>query len=837
MVSRTAFRTVFRRPLTGVSTFALLAGLAIISPATAQDATDEDPSTGANSGLTEIVVQARKVDENLQDVPVSITAFSGEDLASQSVQRVQDLANFTPGLAIRPGQSTPSAITITLRGQVQTDILATLDPSVGTYVDGVYWARATGLNSGFLDVSSVQILKGPQGTLFGRNTTGGALLINSNDPDLNDFSGSLTATYGRFNEREGTAVLNVPILEDRIALRLAGQITKRDGYTRNVVPATSVSAITANNTVVRKGPFAGSPNGLKFDNRDRMNFRGKLLVKPTDTLSLLFSGEFFDMDERAPARQILLAMPAFAATNPNYGVGSTASLFAGILSGGPPPTTGANAAASTTLGLNVLNSQAANLNANPRTTANNEIPYAAARTYTANFIGTLETNWGEIKLLTNWRRVSSFAGVDLEGSSFPIHFTEGQQRLTQKSAELQFVGTAFDDRVDFAVGAFVFQEDGFDQSISITVPALNPVTSHFYGLIDNDSIGVYGQATFRLTDRLSFTGGLRYSIDDKALETRNNNFNRTSNMTTCAVLTGIPAFNAGGEVVSPAQCALRRKDDFAGISYTAGLDYQIADDVLVYVKTSRGFRSGGQNLRAPTTAAFIPFEPEFADSHEIGLKSQFIDNRIRFNVALYETSVRDIQRSTLISTPPIPPSTVPGTATILGNAGKSRFRGMEAEIQAVLFTGFRVSASGALVDPKYIRFTDLSGDRSFERFTGVAEEQFAVAADYSTEIGSSAKVNLRVDYAWRGDVPTAEYFFAPNPSNAAIVAASTAQKLGLLGARATIDIGDNYQISIFGRNITNERKFINNLVVAPLGYISGVRNEPATYGVTATVKF
>ncbi|MDM7957646.1 TonB-dependent receptor [Blastomonas sp.] len=816
---------------------ALLTSLSSLSPAIAQDAAAGEADTQPNSGLAEIVVQARKVDENLQDVPVAITAFTGGDLVAQNVQKVQDLANFTPGLAIRPGQSTPSAITITLRGQVQTDILATLDPSVGTYVDGVYWARATGLNGGFLDIRSVQILKGPQGTLFGRNTTGGALLINSNDPDLNDFSGSLAATYGRFNEREGTAVLNVPILEDRIALRLAGQISKRDGYTRNVVPATAVSAIAANNTVVRKGPFAGSPNGRKFDNRDRMNFRGKLLVKPTDTLSLLFSGEYFDMDERAPSREILLALPTFAATNPNYGVGSTAALFAGISSGGPPPTSGANAAASTTLGRNVLNGQAANLIANPRTTSNNEIPYVAARTYTANFIGTLETGWGEIKLLTNWRRVSSFAGVDLEGSSFPIHFTEGQQRLTQKSAELQFVGTAFNDRVDFAVGAFVFQEDGFDQSISITVPALNPVTSQFYGLVDNDSIGVYGQATVRLTDSLAFTGGLRYSIDDKALESRSSNFNRTSGLTTCALLIGSAPFNAGGQVGGPAQCAFRRKDDFAGISYTAGLDYQIADDILVYAKTSRGFRSGGQNLRAPSAAAFIPFEPEFADSHEIGLKSQFFDNRIRFNIALYETTVKDIQRTTLISVPPIPPSTVPGAATILGNAGKSRFRGLEAEIQAVLFTGFRVSASGALVDPKYIRFTDLSGDRSFERFTGVAKEQFAVAADYSTEIGSSSKVNFRVDYAWRGDVATAEYFFAPNPNNAAIVAASTAQKLGLLGARASLEIGDNYEIAIFGRNITNERKFINNLVVAPLGYVSGVRNEPATYGITASVKF
>jgi iron complex outermembrane receptor protein len=164
-------------------------------------------------GLEEIVVTARKVAENLQDVPVAVTAFSGLDLANQNAQRVQDVARFTPGLIIRPGNASSTSLTIALRGQAQTDVLATLDPSVGTYVDGIYWARAYGLNGSLLDIQSVQVLKGPQGTLFGRNTTGGAMLINSNDPELGEFSGRLSATYGRFDERELVGIVNVPIGE------------------------------------------------------------------------------------------------------------------------------------------------------------------------------------------------------------------------------------------------------------------------------------------------------------------------------------------------------------------------------------------------------------------------------------------------------------------------------------------------------------------------------------------------------------------------------------------------------------------------------------------------
>lgn len=842
-------KTVFRLNaalLAGVGAFALsIPALAQNAPLPADEATDE-------TALGEIIVQARKVNENLQDVPVAVTAFNEADLEKQNVQRAQDIANFTPGMAIRAGQSTPTAVTIALRGQVQTDILVTLDPSVGTYVDGVYWARAYGLNSNLLDIQSVQVLKGPQGTLFGRNTTGGALLINSNNPDLDDFTGRASFTYGRFNELEATGVLNLPIVRDRIALRVAAQRSTRDGYTRNVVPATATTALVGN-TVVQRGPFLGSQNGKKFDERDRWNARAKLSIQPTDTLNLLFSGEYFDADETAPSRNIRFAAqgytantgaaniaPAgapctpFGATNscPNttYAVGGTGGLFVGLITGNPPAT-------ATPAGNALLNAQAAALAAAPRTTANNEQPYATARTYTFGFTGTLDVPWGEAKLITGYRRIRTNAGLDLEGSQFPVHFTEGQQRIKQKSFELQTTGKAFDGAIDFAAGVFAFNEKGFDQSISIVVPAINPLTSHFYGLIDNDSMGLYTQATWHLTDRLNFTGGVRYSVDDKGLETRNNNYARRAlpnglpaGTTICSVVPVAP-FVVATETVGPAQCALKRRDDFSGWSYTAGLDYRVTDDVLVYAKTSKGFRSGGQNLRAPSAAAFLPFDPEIAYAYEVGAKTEFFDRRLRFNVAAYITDVNDIQRSTLISTP-----AVGGTATILSNAGKAQFKGVEAELAAVLFPGFTVSATGALVDPKYKRFSDLSGDRRQERFTGVAEEQFSLAADYTTTVGDDARVALHVDYAWRGDVPTGEYFFPANPQNAQIVEATTAKALGLLGARASVEFG-NFGLAVFGRNLTNERKYIQNLLVAPLGYITGIRQEPRTYGVTATAKF
>jgi iron complex outermembrane recepter protein len=826
----------------------LLAGAAIVAfaaPAIAQDAAPvadpENNDPNAEGGLGEIIVQARKVSENLQDVPVAVTVLTGEDLEKKSIVRFQDVAAFTPGLYMRSGSNSPAGITVSLRGQFQNDTLATLDPSVGTYVDGVYWARAYGLNTTLLDVSSIQVLKGPQGTLFGRNTTGGAILINSNDPELNDFNGKFSVSYGRFEEFEPTAVVNFPI-GDKIALRLAGKRFSRDGYTTNSVPATAASAVTAVTSAVAQPPVTGNLNGIKLDDRDRWQARGKLLVQPTDNLKLVFSGEYFKLDELAPSRNFLYQTKAFAGANTTYNTAASGATFVGFVSGSPaivpgdpPAVQGAKAAAATALGLSILGAEATRLANGGRITANNEIPYVFAETKTYNFTGSLDTGWGEAKLILSHREVDAFAGFDLDGSAFAIHFTESQQELDQQSAELQFTGRAFDDAVDFAVGAFAFHETGFDQSISITVPTLNPVTSHFWGDIDNDSIGAYTQATFHLNDRLSFTGGVRYSVDDKGLETRNNNFNRTSGNTTCAVVTGVPAFNVG-EVVDPVQCAVKRRDDFSGWSYTAGVEFKPSEDTLVYAKTAKGFRSGGQNLRSPNTISFIPFEPETAYSYEIGFKGEFLDRRLRVNLAAYTSDVKDIQRSTLIATAPIPPATVPGTATILGNAGKARFRGIEAEITALIFEGFTLQASGALIDPKYIRYADLSGDRSFERFSGVIEEQFSLSADYTTPVGAT-QLNLHADYAWRGKVPLDIYNFPANPENDAIIAATTGPALGLLNARASVEFMDRFEVGVFGRNLTNEREFVQNQLVAPIGYISGTYNEPRTYGVTASVKF
>lgn len=810
----------------------LLALVLTASPALAQDQASAEEDS---AGLKEITVTARKVEENLQDVPVAVTALSGDELEQRAVIRVQDIGRFTPGMLTRPGSSTPSALTISLRGQVQSDVLISLDPSVGTYVDGVYWARAYGLNADLLDIQSVQVLKGPQGTLFGRNTTGGAMLINSNNPDLDKLGGRLSLTYGRFNEMQATGVVNIPIVPGKVALRVAGQRFKRDGYITNAVGPAAVSVIQANNPAVARAPYSGAPNGVKLDNRDRWNFRAKLDIKPTDNLTLRFSGEYFKMDEVSPSRQLLLLTSPFTANNPTYNRAGTAALFVGVTNGGPAPVSAAAVGTNIGLGLSLANPIIADLAANPDKAALNEVPYAFAKTQTLGFTGILDTSFGQVQLITGYRKIEAFAGLDLDGSPFPIHYTEGQQEMKQYSGELQFTGKAFGDSLDFATGIFAFHEKGFDQSISIVVPALNPQTSHFYGIIDNDSMGLYAQGTWHFNDQFSFTGGLRYSVDDKGIESRNNNFNRTTSTSVCSLFSA-PGI-VGPEVVGVPECAVRRRDNFSGVSYLAGLEYKPNEDMLIYLKTAKGFRSGGQNLRAPSAVFQLPFRPETAYSHELGFKGEFFDRRVRLNLAVYQTDVKDIQRSTQIPNP----TGVGAPATVLGNAGKARFRGMEAELQAVLFDGFTMSLSGAHVDPKYLVYADLSGDRSFEKFDGVAPYMFNVAADYTRDIGSGS-LKLHVDYNWTDDAFSGGNAglepSAPSSESATVANLLTIKSAGFLNARASLSFNDDmYELAVFGRNLTNNRQLNSPLLVGPVGYIQSSRFEPATYGLTATVKF
>jgi len=792
-----------------------------------------DPAASAqvasnSGGLDEIVVTARRTGENLQSVPVAVTAFTGDVLRQVNARSVSDMALLTPGLQVNYSTSTSAGAIYTLRGQVQQDPIANQDAAVGVYVDGLYWARAYGANADLLDVQGVQVLKGPQGTLFGRNTTGGAVLLTTNDPNYNGFSGMVSGSYGRFDYRSVAGVINAPLVEDKLALRVAGQWVKRDGYINDL------------------------NNGVKLGNINNYTARSKLLINPTETLGIVFSGEWYRSKTRNEPQRLVYASPtgptALQAVVQTDGLvaAGTPTAFGGLGCFDPAgPSATCQARATQLLDASITRNRGnnADLNSIPRS-------YVKTQTYGAN--ATLDTSFGTIKAITGYRKVVSESYNDNDGSPFFVldvgnglgkdpGIYNDRASLSQFSAEVVFTGQALQGRLNFAAGVYYFHESGSDASVSEALVNINPSQSGiwFYGRLKNDSQSAFAQVTYHASDALSFTGGVRYSIDDKELTSFN----------------GAYPFGMVPGVGSPsvfclvaAVCPAKRQNSFEGLSYTASVDYKIRDGLLIYVKTDKGFRSGGQNIRSTSAAGFVPFDPETAYSYEGGIKSEFLDRRLRVNVAGYYSTLNDIQRTITFVVPG-----GGGVSTGILNAGKAEIYGAEFQANAVLPGGFRLDGTLAYTHPKYVRFDDNGFDRRRDAFYGVPKWTASISPSWSNEF-DFGELLVRADFAYQSDMnisPVAFYTDAAgvtrdaqngnpvSPADAAgYLRGATDEAHWLINARAALTVMDGaLELAVWGKNLTNERDYVAGLTLPGLGYSAAGQREPRTFGVSGTFKF
>jgi iron complex outermembrane receptor protein len=786
--------------------------LARKSPMAPPVSATETVSSGA--ALGEIVVTARRTKENLQSVPVSITAFTGEQLQQQSARSVADVALLTPGLQINYSTSINSAALFTIRGQVAQDPIANQDPSVGVYVDGLYWARAYGANVDLLDIQGVQVLKGPQGTLFGRNTTGGAILLNTNDPNPSRLSGLVSASYGRFNYRTVTGVLNVPLVTDKVALRVAGQLIKRDGYIREI------------------------NSGQKLGNLNNYTIRSKLLFKPTENLSIILSGEWFRSNTLTEPQRLIYASPtSLSAISTVAEVDGFAT--AGALGCFDPSGVGAACQTRASALFNDSIAKSRGNNADLGSVTRSDVK---TQTYAGS--ATLETSFGAVKATGGYRKVHSFGLNDADGSRFelldggpslnePGLFTQ-DATLSQYSAEVVATGKALDNRLDFATGVYYFHESGNDGSLSKAINAINPTGFRFLGTIKNSSKSIFGQVTYHATDAISFTGGIRYSVDDKQLSSFNQSFSLSP--------LGPDNFTCLLALVCPAS----RHNSFKGVSYTAGVDYKLRDGLMVYAKTAKGFRSGGENIRATTPEAFLPFKPEKATSYEGGIKSEFLDRRLRVNLAGYYTVLKDIQRTISIVTGG------GAVTTAITNAGQADVYGGEFEASAALPGGFRLDGTVGYTHPKYVKFTDNGFDRRNDAFYGVPTWTASISPSWTHDL-EVGEVLLRADFSYQSDMnisPVAFYTDAAGvlrdaqngtPTSAEDAAGylrgATDRAHWLINARAGITVmNGKLDLTFWGRNLTNKRDYVAGLTLPSLGFSAAGSREPRTFGVTGTMK-
>lgn len=419
----------------------------------------------ARSNLEEVVVTARKREERLLDVPVAITAVTGADLARQPVFKTSDLGRVAPGLFVNDNIDTADSARFTIRGQNQAQLTLYADSSVGIYMDDVNFARAYGTNLALFDLERVEVLKGPQGTLYGKNTTGGTVHLITRKP-TNFWEGYVNLGVGNYDARTVSAAINVPLVDETLALRVAGNIRRRDGYAHNAL-------------------------GHDLADENKSAVRAHLLFTPGDQLSLLLSGDWATQDEA----------PGFF-QGVNYVAGSAAANVAGRAVGG-------NAAA----GIAALRADQA---AAPYFTSPSALDGKAE--YDGGGLSlnaSYDFGAHTVKSVTALRKLTRRTLQDLDASRFDIFKSENPLSDKYWSEELQISGDY--DGFNWVAGAFHQRENGTETIVSNILVPLNPAAADRVTRteFENQTQGIFAQGTWEIVPRLDLTAGARWSWEER----------------------------------------------------------------------------------------------------------------------------------------------------------------------------------------------------------------------------------------------------------------------------------------------------------------------------------
>lgn len=727
------------------SAVALLAFLSLISIAPV--ALSENSDAEETDTLETLTVTARRVTENVQDSPLAVTVFSGHELDERNYIDISNLAQETPNLTLqKAGKTGAVSDAVYIRGLGQADSSPLSDPAVGVYVDGVYMARNVGNVVRLGDIQSIEVLRGPQGTLFGKNTIGGALNITLNKPSTG-FDSSAELTIGSFSQYGAKAMLNAPI-SDNLFFRASVLGNTQDGY------------ITLIN-------YPGHELG---DDHTALG-RAQLLWQASSKLSFTLG---FD------------AAATYTSGNPAYltGVYPNAlipTIYNQQFSGNP-----ASCATAAGQASNPVCFGAGTVPANPR--VSREVFFGV----NGERIGprASDSQWG-VNLLANWdianeialKSITSYRDQRDESQEnlgyFEYLFFEGTKApdtSRQFSQELQLTGKALDDKLSWVAGAYYSREDVGSVNLALTPLAVilpfnsYPVYSitHFNGRTTN--YAGFGQATYSPLDWLHVTGGARWTEEKKDI-------NALVTPSTLPLLYG----HLKTTKVTPLGTVMA----------------DLSSNVHAYFSYSEGFRSGGFPARLAGNITALPtFGPENITTYEVGLKSEWFDRRLRANLAAFTGNYNDIQESGTNTTLNLP--------TVI-NAGSARIRGTEAELEAVATRGLTLSGSVAYLDDKLTSINPTANDGGVP-ITLADELPFAprwkvsTAATYTYPLADGRELVARID----GDYTTRIIFSIGNQLHA------QQGTVGLLNASLTYRLsGGHLEFVVGGRNLADRFYFTN----------------------------
>jgi iron complex outermembrane receptor protein len=747
--------------------------------AAAQQATVQPVQPGQ---LEEIVVTARKQEERLQTTPISVSAFSSAMLEKQNIMTVERISNFAPNVEITQAAGTGSAAEVYIRGIGQADYELYIDPPVSMYIDGVLIARPVGVLTDLVDLERIEVLRGPQGTLFGRNTTGGAINVFTKAPD-NDFGIEQKLGYGSDDEFVSRTIINTGELGDSgLKAKFAYSHHQRDGWIRNP------------NVSPDHDPGMLDTDGIWFDLHGDFG----------EQFSFDYRADYTDIYSQPITSEMTVAQPDiinYFSQSPKYG--------------GEPFQISPHYQGTVLLPSNQIPDQhdeilghslTLNYDISDVLRFKDIVAYRSVATDEHPAQGE-----GNLKGLV----LDPATGTVSVGAVNPFYTVRIHDRQYQISNEFQILGTL--DRFKYVAGLYYFEENGSGKNANfftfVSPPVgINTTTNRIYGL-DSKSYAAFGQTSYTppvLDDKAEITFGLRYTRDEKTLsesDYTNSALNGSQNLA----------------------------NDWHNLSWATILKYQWTDELMSYLSVSTGYKSGGYNPGALQP----PYNPEKAMVYEVGVKSDWLDKRLRINADIFQTDYDNLQVDQFVILPS-------GTeATIVTNAAKATYRGGELEVTALVANGWQINGSFGYVDPEYQTYLTLNSATGQQinvaneaKFPYVSKASVSFGAEYDFDPMDWGDLSARLDYSYKS--PRA--FFALtrlNPFNDQVASGPYHD----VSARIILDhipVGDwakNVKAELWGTNLLDRHERIAGIDFGALGFGTDTYNRPIALGFNITADF
>jgi iron complex outermembrane receptor protein len=717
--------------------------------------------------LEEVTVTARQRSESLQDVPVAVTVMDEDAINKTFAQNLREMGAYAPNVTIGtvPGFN---AASIAIRGVSTGDIPSTFDPAVTVAVDGFYLGHYQASLLDMFDISQVEILRGPQGTLFGKNTIGGVINVTTKKPS-GEFGLQTKVRVGNEGRQDVMVAADLPIVDDVLAARISMQKFNFDGFYENT--------------------YDGSDAG----GQDLFAARAKFLWTPTEEFEALLSFEYIEDDSDTP-------MVVNTTTDDKFFYGAV-------------PGRGAGGSANLPLGDTF------------------KTGLAPPEAHTAGFAESKDTDGHQedvdgIYLTLNWdvmggtlTSISGYRGVDSDyyndyvGEPAAIYATIRSIYRDTTSQEFRFSTST--DNLDYVVGAYYQQNDmeyenytslgpdhPFAGGPSIPVGGLLLLAD---GSQDAVSFAVFGEGSYNLSDATSITAGMRYSEEEKDFELSPLGF--------------------------PSALRVQESDSWDDITYRLGVDHQLNDGVMVYGSFSTGFKSGGYNEQAGTLgSAATAFEPEQAESFEVGMKADLLDNSLRLNVAAFMVTYKDLQVDSVVSVPGA------GQESIVNNAGEVTSMGIEADVMWLATDHLTIDGTLGLLDAEYDMFDCNRDNNAATPDVDCSDFEVKRTPDATASLGATYNIpmdGLNGSLDLNTNLTYTDAFYNDIINSAS----SEHEEVTLLNASVTYTANnEKLRVAVFARNLTDEEYQTSGLSVANLWNFSTFGN-PATYGLEVEVKF